>query len=163
MTTDDIGPIYHTLRAKMIIYLERRGCRDPEEVVDEALYRAFVNPGVEGKAVESLEGFAFGVLKNVFKEWLRKTSRLAPIDDTPIDPEPPMSDEILDARAVLDKLPPRDRELLIRYLGQGEKAKDLAPEFKLTPPGVRSRVHSLRQKIRKMLARSRLSGDIHEP
>ena len=75
--TPDTAMLYRRLRAKMSVYLERRGCTDPEEVADEALYRAFVDPGVRDRKIESLEAFAFGILKNVHHVWLRRARRVA--------------------------------------------------------------------------------------
>ena len=164
--TTDFAVLYRRLRAKMIVYLERRGCTDSEEVADEALYRAFVKPGVGDRKIESIEAFAFGVLKHVHHEWLRRTRRLAPLEERTAESttaeEPLLSPELLDLRTMLDRLPARDRELLIRYYVEKEKAKDLGPHFGLTAAGVRTRVRNLRILIREMLARSRPSDELCE-
>jgi RNA polymerase sigma factor (sigma-70 family) len=156
----DVAAIYKNLRAKMIVYLERRGCTDPEGVADEALYRAFVHPGVSGRHVESLEAYAFGCLKNVYLEWRRAAQRLAPIDERKTEEtSSPPQESVLDIRRALDALPAKDRELLLQYYGDEETAADLAPRFGLTAAGIRTRVHNLKKLIRQMLARSRPSGD----
>lgn len=149
---DEMEMVYRRLREKMIFYAEGRGCTDPEGVVDEALYRAFVEPGFRGRQVDNIDAYAFGCVKMVMKEWFRKASRTAPIDELDAGFESQPSEEFLDLTVALDKLPPDNRELLVRYYGHGETAEDLAPRFRLTPSGIRVRILNIRAEMRRLLS-----------
>lgn len=153
----DIAAVYHSLREKMIRYLERRGCFDPEGVVDEALYRAFVKPGYNGEKFPNIETFAFGVLKKVYYEWLRRTSRDAPLEDRAAASDSRDPEACEDMQRAMERLPAEDREFLEKFYVEGMAAKELAPLYKLTAEGVRSRAYRLKNKLRRWL-RGRPSG-----
>src|SRR5262245_60623632 len=62
------------LRQKLIHYLERRECWEAEDLADEAIARALARPKEEPEP-RNFDGFVFGILKNVYKEWLRRVQR----------------------------------------------------------------------------------------
>src|ERR1700722_11598853 len=70
---------FHVLRLKLVVFFERRGCHCPEDLADDCLNRVTLSAAAQGLP-ENTDAYAFGVAKNVYKEWIRESSHFAERD-----------------------------------------------------------------------------------
>ncbi|HEY3571972.1 MAG TPA: RNA polymerase sigma factor [Thermoanaerobaculia bacterium] len=155
------GMLYETIRRKLVRLFEWRGCASPEDLADETINRVARRLG-EGVELRSNDpyGYFCGVAHLVYKELLRRASReqraLASGDWPPACEEEEPSDVRLDClRRCLAKLPPDQRDLILRYYhgksDQGEgnirNRQELAREAGIEMNALRIRVHRVRRKL----------------
>ncbi len=147
---------YDRLRSKMIHYLERRRCPYADELADEALYRTFVRPGLPDEGIDNVEAFAFGVLKFVFLEWLRKR-KMEPLD-RPEVAETSFERQInagVELEELLQNLSENERALLTDFYMEEKTAGELIPKYGRNEATIRGTVMKLLNRIRKSTARRR--------
>lgn len=150
---------YETIRRKLIRFFEWRGCASPEDLADETINRAArrMAEGVELRSSDPY-GYFCGIAHLLYKEALRRAVREhkalesgewspASLED---DAEP--SDRRLDClRRCLSRLPPDQRDLVLRY-HQGENKihnrKMLSEQMRVPMNALRIRVHRIRCKLK---------------
>jgi DNA-directed RNA polymerase specialized sigma24 family protein len=116
------GEKYEDIRRRLIRFFTCRGCDIPEELADATINRVvkIIDTKSEGHTDDPIRLF-LGVAKNIFREWVSRK----PLDPKTFPPPPPHPDEqgleCLDA--CMEKLPPEERGLIIRYYEQGGREK----------------------------------------
>lgn len=147
------GARYEKIRRRLILICASRGCREAEERADEAIRR--VTRKVSG-IDENWDGndpvsYFLAVLDFVLKEhWRRKP--LPPPPPPPAPPEEEAAYRCLDA--CLARLPHAQRELVLRYYQDDQRAKiehrkRLADELGIALNALRIRVHRIRLALEK--------------
>ena len=147
------GEEYEKLRARLMFYFERRGCRIPTELSDETINRLArkVEEGLE--IIEDIFKYSHGVARNVLlehwrdpkREWNQLDDRLAsPNSDRESD------DHRLDCmKKCLQSLPPEERDLIVKNCVMDKKGREeLARSLELTINGFRLRVFRIRTRLR---------------
>ena len=142
--------VHRRLRTKMIWYLERRGCTCGEDLADEALCRALVDPGPPAGGAANLEAFAFGVLKNVWREHLRR-HKTVPLEDAdrPVDDFEQRMSQHRQAEELVEHLPEAGKKLLRDIYAEGKTAPELSTELGITDSGVRGKLKAVLDQIRR--------------
>jgi len=153
---DKAAEKYERIRLRLIRVLSSRGCWDADAVADQTI--TVVALRIDW-LLENYEGdpalYFYGVAKNVLREWIKKQSRPAP--PPPSDPKPP---EVEQLATHLDKclelLPPRDKDLVLRYheFDRQEKIqyrKKLAEEWGLSRNALRIKVFHIHARLRECL------------
>ncbi|MFM7182808.1 MAG: RNA polymerase sigma factor [Verrucomicrobiales bacterium] len=107
----------------------------------------------------SVRGYLFGIARNLSAGWWRKhfhLPRLESIEDHPdatADANSPADARLEQAREILAKLPPRDREILEFRLGLGLSYAETADALGIPIGTVRSRLHHAIAELRERLAK----------
>ena len=150
---DRAGEKYVKIETRLIRIFISRGCDCPEDLANETINRVIRRID---KLVEKYEGdpllYFQGVANKVFLEWLRKENRPDPL---PIPaPDPP---EVLERNdrcleECMQKLSPKNRELVIeyyRYEGQAkiEHRKEIARREGIALNALRIRAHRIRASL----------------
>lgn len=164
--------LYESIRGRLIVFFEGRGCLYPAEYADETINRV-ARIIDQGRNVTDLNGYYFlGVARNVLKEYWKKQARARPIDDAQLTVSPLHDDDEASealARCVdhcLESLNSVERTFIIRYY-TGERStkikgrRDLAESLGLTNRQLRRRAFSIRQTI-KSCAETCLQGSRSE-
>jgi DNA-directed RNA polymerase specialized sigma24 family protein len=151
------GERYETFRRKLVRLFEWRGCCTPEDLADETINRV-ARRMKEGLELHSSDpyGYFCGVAHLLYKEVLRRSSQehralasgeVPPPIVVPEDAEP-TDDRLECLRRCLERLPPEQRDLVLRY-HQGENnisnRKALARELDVPLNALRIRVHRIRR------------------
>ena len=145
------GEEYENLRARLIYFFERKGCRIPAELSDETIDRVARKVG-EGLEIEDVFKFSYGVARLVLlehwndpkREWDQLDERL---------PSPRSNREYDDCRLecmekCLQALPPKDRDLIVKNCTLDKKGKEeLARSLKVTINALRIKVFRIRTKL----------------
>jgi len=147
------------LRHRLTRLFEWRGCRFPEDLVDETISRVArrLDEGVEIRSDDPYRYFC-GVAHMVFKEVLRERRRERKLQDPASWPAPPdPEDEHDDPRmeilqTCLEKLSKEQRGLLLDYhQGEGreriENRRRIAGRLDVPLNALRIRVHRIRAKL----------------
>ena len=145
---------YERLRVKLIKFFEWKRCNDLEGLADETIAR--VVEGVHrGDEVEKPLSYIYGVARNVFRESIRRQSRLAfEILDARSNWEAPLTrgqapDEFLDcARICLDALSEDKKRLLEAYYSCETEREALAQSLGLSLVALRTKLHRIRAELR---------------
>jgi DNA-directed RNA polymerase specialized sigma24 family protein len=169
------GERYETIRRKLVRLFEWRGCDGSADLADETINRVArrMAEGIELKSADPY-GYFCGVAHLVFKEVLRRSSRefrslesgeWPPPIYVPDDEEEPADRRLECLRHCLGKIPPDQRDLLLRYYqgkdhqGKDHQGKDhqgegnirnrkaLSSELNIPLNALRIRVHRVRRKI----------------
>lgn len=156
------GELYETIRHKLVRLFEWRGCAAPEDLADVTFNRV-ARRLAEGVGLRPNDpyGYFCGVAHLVYKEVLRKAARehrALTSGDWP--PPAAEEDEPSDARLeclrqCLAKLPPDQRDLVLRYhQGNSDQGgnnirnrQQLAREAGVQLNALRIRVHRVRRRL----------------
>jgi RNA polymerase sigma factor (sigma-70 family) len=145
---------YRRLRTKLVVYFEGRRCWHAEDLADESISRLIAYAATvdfDGNA----DALAFGIARNVLKEWLRKSN--SEIGDQELVGTAPYPHSDAESAALaahaLEMLDPDDRELIEQYYIDGSTAGELALVWGLSPAGIRTRIFRLRTRLLKFLGR----------
>jgi DNA-directed RNA polymerase specialized sigma24 family protein len=145
------GEEYEKLRARLMYFFERKGCRVPAELSDETINRVArkVEAGIE---IEDVFKFSHGVARLVLlehwndpkREWDQLDERLSS----------PKSDREFDEHRLecmekcLQSLPPEERDLIVKNCILDKKGKEeLAGALGLTINALRLRVFRIRTRL----------------
>jgi RNA polymerase sigma factor (sigma-70 family) len=150
---------YARLRRRLVRLFEWRGCRFPEDLVDETISRVArrLDEGVEIRSDDPYRYFC-GVAHMVFKELLRERRRERKLQDPASWPAPPDPQEEQDdprmtiLQGCLERLPVEQRALLLDYhQGDGrdriENRRRIARRLDVPLNALRIRVHRIRSKL----------------
>jgi DNA-directed RNA polymerase specialized sigma24 family protein len=147
------GEEYEKLRARLMYFFERKGCRTPAELSDETINRVArkVEEGLE--IIEDMYKYSHGVARRVLQEHWRDPKReWDQIDERVSSPN---SDQEFDEQRLgcmkkcLQTLPPEERDLIVKNCSIDKKGReDLAQSLRLTINAFRLRVFRIRTKLR---------------
>jgi DNA-directed RNA polymerase specialized sigma24 family protein len=145
------GEEYEKLRARLMYFFERKGCRISAELSDETINRVARRIG-EGLEIEDVFKFSYGVARLVLLEhWNDPKREWDQLDDRLSSPK---TDRELDdyrlecMEKCLRALPPEERDLIVKNCSRDKKGKeDLARSLELTINALRIRVFRIRTKL----------------
>jgi len=145
------GEEYEKLRARLIYFFERKGCRIPAELGDETINRV-ARKVEEGLEIEDVFKFSHGVAHKVLLEhWKDPKREWAQLDERLSSPEsdPESEQQRLECmKKCLQSLPSEERDLIIKNCTLNKKDRDdLARSMGLTINAFRLRVFRIRTKL----------------
>jgi RNA polymerase sigma factor (sigma-70 family) len=140
----------------MLAYLERRNCPWAAELADEALKRVWER--AQKDPPENLGAFAYGVVKLVYLEWLRKEPRFTRLEaaESPVvtfDPE--VEERKRRLRQAIGMLSQSDRDFLAVYMACEDGSASLGKALGLSAEAVRGRVFRLKERLRRLLSETK--------
>lgn len=145
------GEEYEKLRARLIYFFERKGCRIPAELSDETISR-LARRVEEGLDVEDVFKFSHGVARLVLLEHWRDPKREWDQLDERLPS--PKSDREFDEhrhgcmKKCLQALPSEERDLIVKNCTLEKKGKEeLAGSLGLTINALRIRAFRIRAKL----------------
>ena len=145
------GEEYEKLRARLMYFFERKGCRTPAELSDETINR-IARKMEEGLEIENLFKFSYGVARLVLLEHWRDPKREWDQLDQRLSS--PRSDREFDERRMrcmekcLQELPSEDRDLIVKNCTLDKKGKEeVARALGLTMNALRIRTFRIRTKL----------------
>jgi RNA polymerase sigma factor (sigma-70 family) len=129
---------------------------EAQEMFQEVAKQAVASAGLFDPQRGSLLHWLGGIVWNVAKK--RRPPRYAATEpatlaETVPDRRCPIPEDVasrLDSRAILERLPPDDAQLL-RLHAEGRTAQEIAEELRLTPGNVRVRISRTLRRLRAML------------
>ena len=145
------GEEYEKLRARLMYFFERKGCRTPAELSDETINR-IARKMEEGLEIENLFKFSYGVARLVLLEHWRDPKRdWDQLDQRLSSPRP---DREFDERRLqcmekcLQALPSEERDLIVKNCTLDKKGKEeVARALGLTMNALRIRTFRIRTKL----------------
>src|SRR5262245_14929673 len=145
------GEEYEKLRAKLIYFFERKGCRISAELSDETINRVARRMG-EGLEIEDVFKFSYGVARLVLLEHWNDPKRVwDQLDERLSSPksEREFDDNRLECmEKCLRALPNEDRDLIVKNCTLDKKGKEeLAEVLELTINALRLRVFRIRTRL----------------
>jgi DNA-directed RNA polymerase specialized sigma24 family protein len=145
------GEEYEKLRARLMYFFERKGCRISAELSDETINRVARRMG-EGLEIEDVFKFSYGVARLVLLEHWNDPKRVWDQLDERLSS--PKSDREFDDHRLecmemcLRALPNEDRDLIVKNCTLDKKGKEeLAGGLELTINALRLRVFRIRTKL----------------
>src|SRR6266536_3059571 len=145
------GVEYEKLRARLIYFFERKGCRTPAELSDETINR-IARKVEEGLEIEDVFKFSYGVARLVLLEHWRDPKREWDQLDQRLSS--PKSDREFDERRIecmekcLQALPSEERDLIVKNCILDKKGKEeLAGSLGLTINALRIRAFRIRTRL----------------
>ena len=123
---------------------------DAQDVVQEVFLKYLQRPP-QCDGPEQLRGWLMTVTANKCKDLLRSAyrRRSAPLEDAPAPPE--NFDEVIDVRAALEKLAPKQRSAVYLYYYEQQPTKQIARTLGLTDAAVRARLLQARKQLKQLL------------
>jgi DNA-directed RNA polymerase specialized sigma24 family protein len=145
------GEEYEKLRAKLIFFFQRKGCRVPAELGDETINR-IARKIEEGQEIENLFKFSFGVARFVLMEhWEDPKREWEPLDEQLLSSEydPEFDEHQLQCKKkCLQALSSEERDLIVKnYTFNKSGKEELARALGLTINALRLRVFRIRTKL----------------
>jgi DNA-directed RNA polymerase specialized sigma24 family protein len=145
------GEEYEKLRARLMYFFERKGCRTPAELSDETINR-IARKMEEGLEIEDLFKFSYGVARLVLLEHWRDPKREWDQLDQRLSS--PQFDREFDERRLqcmekcLQELPSEERDLIVKNCTLDKKGKEeVARAMGLTMNALRIRTFRIRTKL----------------
>ena len=123
---------------------------DAQDAVQEVFLKYLQHPP-DCDGPEKLRAWLMTATANKCKDLLRSAHRrrTAPLTDLPAPPED--TDEALEVRAALEKLPPGLRGVVYLFYYEQLPTKQIAQILHLSDSAVRSRLHTARKQLRDLL------------
>lgn len=141
------------LRRDLRRFFEWRCCLDPEDLVQEVVFRALkrVSEGARVYA-DNPRSYFFGIARNLVKEgWKSPRRREEMMDPDEWDRRASSSRDLEQAEAnmvlgeYLDRVSPPEGQLIVRYYTEDRSA--LSQELGISPGNLRVQVHRIRRKL----------------
>ena len=123
---------------------------DAQDAVQEVFLTYLQHPPVcDGP--DRLRAWLMTATANKCKDLLRSANRrrTAPLEDAPAPPDD--TDEVLEVRAAIGKLPQRLRGVVYLFYYEQLPVKQIAQILNLSETAVRSRLHAARKQLRDLL------------
>jgi len=145
------GEEYEKLRARLIYFFERKGCRIPTELSDETINR-IARKVEEGLEIEDVFKFSYGVARLVLLEHWRDPKREWDQLDQRLS-SPKSNQEFYEHRLecmekCLQALQPEERDLIVKNCVLDKEGKEeLARSLGLTINALRIRAFRIRTKL----------------
>ena len=149
--------LYEEIRVKLIKIMVRRQCCAADELADETINR--VSHKVKDIAPDYVGNpapYFYGVLKNVWHEWIKSPHPPPP----PPPPPDPNQEEVERTHQCLQKclatLDPKDYDLILKYFEKEKRAKityrkELADARGITLNALRMTVHRINAILKKCI------------
>jgi DNA-directed RNA polymerase specialized sigma24 family protein len=145
---------YYRLRARLVVFFERRAPAFAEDLADDSLKRTVqLLTGRTEIQSEEVAKLAFGVAKKLALEAYRQPRHSSLEGVEPAAPDMQFTCQAERARAAVGTLHPEDRELMEQYYVDGRRAEAMAKDLGLSPEGVRSRIFRKRKLLLRQLSR----------
>jgi DNA-directed RNA polymerase specialized sigma24 family protein len=163
----EAGVRYEELRASLMLFFEGRGFAIGDELADEVIDRVCRRLH-EGESIRGIPAYAHGVAARVAQEAWRRQRR-APPAPSPAATEAEESERRDRCLALcLQRLPEDQRRLLFRYYSGGGEARQaerrrMAADHALSPAGLRSRLHRLREDLQTWMEQCLEKTDLKHP
>jgi DNA-directed RNA polymerase specialized sigma24 family protein len=142
----DFDRLYEVLRPKLVRFFDHRGCLDPYDLADETVVRLVA--AMARREIRDFNGFAFGVARHVYFDWLEQKGKAnLQTDTTPAPPPRNTSQRAICLQRCLRLWPAQKRELIEAYFVDGNRI-DLAKRSGLGANALRIRIFHLKQKLR---------------
>jgi DNA-directed RNA polymerase specialized sigma24 family protein len=154
---EEAGKKYEKIRRRLIEIFASRGCREAEDLADEAINR------VARKSQDIAEGYVgdpayyfYAVAKKILLEYWK----VKPPTEAPPTPEQVPAEEIEREHVCLEQclghLPTQDRELILQYHSQQqrvkiEQRKELSRRLGIAPNALRIRIYRIMLALRRCL------------
>ena len=147
---------YETLRGRLLRFFRWERFADSEDLADDVLNRV-ARKLADGEQIQNLDAYVSAVARLVLREAVTRDRRRERAlermpEPEPLDsaPEDPPAQECLERQ--LAKLPPPDRDLILRYYsgersGRIEIRKQLATQLGLNRNALRNRALRLRARL----------------
>ena len=120
---------------------------DGEDVTQEVLMTVYQNADKYDPS-RPLEPWVFRIAHRASIDWLRRNRRMAILDDTDAVPAP-LYEEVRHAmRAIVHRLPPKERACIVLKDVLGFTLEETADVVESTVGGVKAALHRARQKLR---------------
>lgn len=157
------GEAYEALREALVKFLDWRGARAPEELVDETFNRV-ARKLEEGDTIQDVPSYCHGVARLVFLQWLEHPdSRRVELEEAPPIAAPAPEPEAVNVRReclthCLRELPADSRQLITEYYRDERRQKidnrsSLAERLGIPLNALRSRAQRIRNKIEQCVMR----------
>lgn len=157
------GEKYEALREALVKFLDWRGARFPEELVDEAFNRV-VRKLEEGETIHDLPAYCHGVARLVFLQSLdHPSNKRVQLEDLPPIAIPEPEPDLADVRRkclnhCLGRLPAESRALITEYYRKERRQKivhrvSLAEKLGIPLNALRSRAQRIRSKLERCILR----------
>lgn len=162
---EEAGRKYEEIRGRLIKIFTCRGCVTPEEMADETMTR------VAGRVLEIAGGYVgepalyfYGVARRVYLESLRERWVAVPFDSGQVAVRSEKLGEKDEAEReyacleqCMEKLPPRQRELILEYYQEEKRAKiehrrELSEKLGIALNALRIQVHRIRMALQACVA-----------
>jgi len=135
---------------------------DVHDFTQEVIIKLYEKLKKDTSKITTLEGFAFGILRNMWLKELEKRKKIGEKNtdygkhqDTSTDPEEAYNDDAEQRTRILresmDKLKPEQRDFLEYYDLQSHNIKETALHFELDEVSVRVRANRCRKYLKKKL------------
>jgi hypothetical protein len=156
------GVKYEEIRTKLIKISERRQCQAGEELGDETINRVSHRvKDIAGTYVGDPALYFYGVLKNVYKEYLKWIKEQPTSLNDVVLPEPKPHEDVELIHGYLEKCrqeleDPKDRDLIVQYYEDEKRAKidhrkKLAEDLGMTLNNLRMRIHRINALLQKCI------------
>ena len=144
----------HALRLRRVAYHLCGSWQGAEDLVQDALLRAYVHWG-RAAAAESVHGYVRTILVRVYLEQTRRAwfRRMLPTAQPPDRPAPPGADPLdrLDLHAAIDRLPAGQRTVLVLRYFEGLDVNQTARVLRRSPGTVKSQTAAAIAHLRDLL------------
>ena len=108
---------YQAIRTKLVRYFIHKGCSDPDDLFDRTV-DIVVGKIDTCQQCSSPLAYCYGVARNIWRENLRERKSVTLEGDVapPVLPDPQIHEhELKCLEQCLDRLPPTDRDIVVRY------------------------------------------------
>jgi RNA polymerase sigma factor (sigma-70 family) len=140
---------YRVLRSKLIVYFERRGCPDANDLADECMTRLWeyaTRHGPPKVTAELAMGIARKMILAAFRD--RERGHAAVPENFPSTHDSPASERLrLVADDLISRLPPGEREMLEQHYMDRTPWNRIAELLGLSDSGVRVRAKRSRDRL----------------
>lgn len=149
---EQAGKRYEEIRVRLIKIFACRGCREPEDLADEAINRVAKRVGEIAKTFSGDPSLYFyGVANKVHLEYVRKSTQPLPLLPAQLPQEFEQEFECLEG--CMRRLPAETRELVLQYYQEENRAKIdhrqlLAEQLGIALNALRIRAHRIRTTLR---------------
>jgi DNA-directed RNA polymerase specialized sigma24 family protein len=142
--------LYYQFRQKLVFFFGRNHCNDPENLADEVVSRSISAIQQGAVLTTTIQGFCYGIAKNVRLEQLHRPPEDEIEDDVVVLPPRPRhqlnpTEVRILLREYLELLPPDDRILIERYHLEDRKA--LAVELNKSENALRVEVCRIKRDL----------------
>lgn len=134
-------------RLYRIAYAYVKNEDDAKEIVQEAVYKAFVNIK-KLKTLDSFQGWITRILVNSSLDFIKKRNRVTLVTDEVLINSPSSDKDYLDLYEAMDNLPVIEKTVIILKYFEDYKIKDIAVILKLSESQVKNHLHSSLKKLR---------------
>lgn len=120
---------------------------DAKEIVQEAVYKAFLNIK-KLKSVDSFNGWITRILVNSSMDFIKKRNRVTLVGEEVLINFPSKEKDYLELYEAMDSLPAMDKTVIILKYFEDYRIKDIASILDISESKVKNHLHSGLKKLR---------------